>query len=66
MSDISGKRAAVLSNIAAHGSCAIAASCGVDSEVVAVAAFAARGDNARAVPVRGASRAGLPGGRGPA
>ncbi len=53
MSDIAGKRAALLANITAHGSCAVAYSGGVDSAVVAKAAFEALGD--KAVAVTGAS-----------
>lgn len=53
MSDIAGKRAALLANIAVHGSCAVAYSGGVDSAVVAKAAHEALGE--RAVAVTGSS-----------
>lgn len=53
MSDLSGKRAALLTSIAVHGSCAVAYSGGVDSVVVAKAAFEALGD--RAVAITGSS-----------
>ena len=51
--DLATKRAALLANVAAHGSCAVAFSGGVDSAVVAQAAFEALGD--RAVAVTGTS-----------
>ncbi len=53
MSEVAEKRAALLANIAAHGPCAVAYSGGVDSAVVAKAAFEALGD--KAVAVTGAS-----------
>ena len=53
MKSLSAKRAALLANIAAHGSCAVAFSGGVDSAVVAKAAHQALGE--RAVAVTGAS-----------
>ena len=49
MSSLSAKRSALLANIAAHGSCAVAYSGGVDSAVVAKAAYEALGDNAVAI-----------------
>lgn len=49
MSDLAAKRAALLANIAAHGSCAVAFSGGVDSAVVAKAAREALADCAVAV-----------------
>lgn len=57
MSEIEEKRAALLANIAAHGSCAVAYSGGVDSAVVAKAACLALGDNAVAVTGASASLA---------
>ena len=53
MSSLSAKRSALLANIAAHGSCAVAYSGGVDSAVVAKAAYEALGD--KAVAITGAS-----------
>jgi uncharacterized protein len=53
MSSLSAKRSALLANIAAHGSCAVAYSGGVDSAVVAKAACEALAD--RAVAITGAS-----------
>jgi pyridinium-3,5-biscarboxylic acid mononucleotide sulfurtransferase len=53
MSHIVRKRAALLANIAVHGSCAVAYSGGVDSAVVAKAAHEALGE--RAVAVTGSS-----------
>jgi len=49
MIPILAKRSALLANIAAHGSCAVAYSGGVDSAVVAKAAHEALGENAIAV-----------------
>ena len=51
------KRSNLLANIAAHGSCAVAYSGGVDSAVVAKAAFEALGDKAVAVTGTSASLA---------
>ena len=42
MSEIAPKRTALLANIAAHKSCAVAFSGGVDSAVVAKAAYVGR------------------------
>jgi len=53
MSSLASKRSALLANIAAHGSCAVAFSGGVDSAVVAKGAFEALGK--RAVAVTGTS-----------
>ena len=53
MSSLSAKRSALLANIAAHGSCAVAYSGGVDSAVVAKAAYEALGD--KAIAITGAS-----------
>lgn len=53
MPEFAAKRSALLANIAAHGSCAVAYSGGVDSAVVAKAAYEALGD--KAVAVTGAS-----------
>jgi pyridinium-3,5-biscarboxylic acid mononucleotide sulfurtransferase len=57
MSDIAGKRSALLANIAAHSSCAVAFSGGVDSTVVAKAAQECLGENAVAVTGTSASLA---------
>ncbi len=57
MKSLSTKRAALLANIAAHGSCAVAYSGGVDSAVVAKAAHEALGNNAVAVTGASASLA---------
>lgn len=57
MSSLSAKRSALLANIAAHGSCAVAYSGGVDSAVVAKAAYEALGDNAVAITGASASLA---------
>lgn len=53
MSSLSAKRSALLENITAHGSCAVAYSGGVDSAVVAKASYEALGD--KAVAITGAS-----------
>jgi len=55
--DLAEKRAALLTNIAAHGSCAVAYSGGVDSAVVAKAACDALGDGAVAITGTSASLA---------
>ena len=57
MSSLSAKRSALLANIAAHGSCAVAYSGGVDSAVVAKAAYEVLGDNAVAITGASASLA---------
>ncbi|MGI8978791.1 MAG: ATP-dependent sacrificial sulfur transferase LarE [Pirellulaceae bacterium] len=57
MSSLSAKRSALLANIAAHGSCAVAYSGGVDSAVVAKAAYEALGNKAVAVTGSSASLA---------
>ncbi len=57
MSLLSAKRSALLANIFAHGSCAVAYSGGVDSAVVAKAACLALGDQAVAITGTSASLA---------
>jgi uncharacterized protein len=57
MPELASKRAALLANIAAHGSCAVAYSGGVDSAVVAKAAYEALGDKAVAITGSSASLA---------
>jgi pyridinium-3,5-biscarboxylic acid mononucleotide sulfurtransferase len=57
MPEIAAKRASLLANIAAHRSCAVAYSGGVDSAVVAKAAHEALGDKAVAITGTSASLA---------
>lgn len=57
MSDFTAKRTALLANIAAHHSCAVAYSGGVDSAVVAKAAYEALGNQAVAITGTSASLA---------
>ena len=57
MFDLAAKRTALLANIAGHRSCAVAYSGGVDSAVVAKAAFEALGENAVAITGTSASLA---------
>ena len=57
MSSLPAKRSALLANINAYGSCAVAYSGGVDSAVVAKAAYEALGDNAVAITGASASLA---------